>query len=79
VPSVEPGRVRCCSSTAAVKVFAEANWLEEPPVSVTLAMAEIENLGVRAFGDEDVRRLDVAVNDSLGMSCIQGIGDLDSE
>src|SRR5215472_15404871 len=32
-----------------------------------------------ALGDEDIRGLDVAVNNSSGVSSIQGVGDLDAE
>src|SRR6202162_4031069 len=41
--------------------------------------SKIENLGVSALGDEDVGGLDVAVNNSLGMRGIEGIGNLDGE
>ena len=44
-----------------------------------LRQPKVENLGVAALGDEDVRRLDVAVDDAFGMRGIEGIGDLDSE
>jgi len=40
---------------------------------------EIENLGVSALGHEQVCRLDVAVNNSLRMRCIEGIGDFYSQ
>src|SRR5580698_2845747 len=43
------------------------------------SQAEIENLGVAAFGDEDVGRLDIAVNDALSVGGIEGIGDFDGE
>src|ERR1700693_3741912 len=41
--------------------------------------SKIENLDVSALGDEDVGGLDVAVNNSLGMRGIEGIGNLDGE
>ena len=41
--------------------------------------AEIENLGLAARGDENVRWLDVAVNDALRVRRIQRIGNLDGE
>jgi hypothetical protein len=41
--------------------------------------SEIENLGVSALGDEDIGRLDVAVDDSFGMGGIEGVGDFDGE
>src|SRR5271157_385963 len=40
---------------------------------------EVENLGMPAFGEEDVRGLDVAVNNSRGVRRIQRISNLDSE
>jgi len=41
-----------------------------------LSQPEIQNLGVPAFGDKDIRRLDIAVNDSLRMRGIQPVGNL---
>ena len=32
-----------------------------------------------AIGDEEIRRLDVAMNDSFGMRSIESVGDLDAE
>ena len=32
-----------------------------------------------AFGDEDIGRFDVAMNDALGVSRIERIGDFDAE
>jgi hypothetical protein len=40
---------------------------------------KVENLGVSAFGDEDVRRLYVTMDDALGMCRVECIGDLDGE
>ncbi len=36
--------------------------------------AEIENFGVAAFGDKNIGGLDVPVNDAVGVSGIQSIG-----
>ena len=41
--------------------------------------AEIENLRLTARGDENVRRLDVAVDDPLAMRCVQPIGSLNGD
>jgi hypothetical protein len=49
-----------------------------------LSQAEVEDLGVVGApacgpGDENVARLDVAVNNTCGVGRIQRIGDLDSD
>ena len=44
-----------------------------------LRQSEIQNLCVSALGDEDVSRLDVAVDDALGVGGIERVGDLDGE
>ena len=41
--------------------------------------AEVENLDVTAFGNKDIRRLDVAVDDSLFVGGIECIGDLNRQ
>ena len=41
--------------------------------------AKVEDLGVAAVGHENVRRLDVAVHDSLGVGGIQRVGDFNGE
>ena len=38
-----------------------------------LSQTEIQNLGVTAPGDKDVRRLDVAVNNALAMGCVERV------
>ena len=40
---------------------------------------EIENLGVPARGDKQVRRLDVTMDNAGGMRRFQTVGDLDRE
>ncbi len=40
---------------------------------------KIQNLGVSALGHEDVRRLDVAVNDALGVRGVERVGNLDGQ
>jgi hypothetical protein len=44
-----------------------------------LRQSEVENLGMARLSNKDVRRLDVAVDDSFGMSGVWCIGNLDSE
>ena len=44
-----------------------------------LGQAEIENLRMSALSDEDVRRLDVAMDYAGGVSRIQCVGDFDSK
>ncbi len=44
-----------------------------------LGQSEIKNFGVLSFGHENIGRLDVAVDDSLCVGCIQGISDLDAD
>ena len=41
--------------------------------------AEVEDLGVAAFGDENIGRLDVAVHDAAGVRGIEGVGNFDSQ
>src|ERR1041385_563681 len=45
-------------------------------MSGQLGQTEIQHFYLASLGNEDVRRLDVAVNNSLRMSTIEGIGDL---
>jgi hypothetical protein len=44
-----------------------------------LRQSKIQNLGVSAPGHKDVRRLDVTVDDTFGVSCVECIGDLNCE
>ena len=44
-----------------------------------LGEAEVENLGVAAFGDEDVRGFYVAMNDVLLVSGVERVGNFDAE
>ena len=39
----------------------------------------LEQFGVPSRGNENIRWLDVAVNDAFGVGCIEGIGNLDGE
>ena len=44
-----------------------------------LGQAEIENFGLTALGDEDIRGLDVPMDDTSGVGNVEGIGNLNSE
>ena len=44
-----------------------------------LGKAEVENLGVIAIGDENVRRLDVAMHDASGVRGVERVGDFDRQ
>ena len=44
-----------------------------------LRKPEVQNLGVPALGDEDVRGLDVTMDDAFGVRSVERIGDLDSD
>jgi len=44
-----------------------------------LRQSKVENLGVSAFGDEDVRRLDVAVNNAFRVGRIERVGDFNRQ
>ncbi len=48
-------------------------------LSGDFGQAEIENLRVAAKGHEDVCRLDIAMNDALGVSRVEGVGNLNSQ
>ena len=41
-----------------------------------LGQAEVEDLGGPVRGNLDIGRLEVAVNDTLGVRCLDGLGDL---
>jgi hypothetical protein len=41
--------------------------------------AEIENFGVAALGDKDIRGLDVAMDDAVGMGGVERVGDFDTD
>ena len=47
--------------------------------AVDFGQSEVENLGMPALGDEDVRGLDVAMNDAFGVRGIQRVGNLDGQ
>src|ERR1700733_6156732 len=43
-----------------------------------LGQTEVENFGLIAICNKDVGRLDVTVNDALGVRTVEGVGDLDA-
>ena len=76
VPIAEPGLVRCSSGKVASTVTPdESDGL--PAGCVHLREPEVQNFGVTAPGHENIRRLDVAMNDALGVSRVEGVGNLD--
>ena len=48
-------------------------------VQCDLRQSEIQHLGVPALGDKDVGGLDVAMDDSFRVRCVQRIGNLNSQ
>jgi hypothetical protein len=44
-----------------------------------LRQAKIENLRVPSLGEEDIGGLDVAMNNALGVRCVESIGDFDRQ
>src|ERR1700680_465992 len=44
-----------------------------------LCQAEVQNLGVPALGDENVRRLNIAVNDAVRVGGVERVGNLDPQ
>ena len=73
VPTALPGLV---SRASAVTV---GRGLVAAAGTVNLGQPEIENLRVAAAGDEQIRRLDVAVDDPGGVRGVERVGDLDRQ
>ena len=47
--------------------------------SCQLCQSEVQHFGVVMFGDEDIGRLDVAMDDAFAVRSLQSIGDLIAE
>ncbi len=82
VPTAVPGLVR----SAAIYRRRLSPVVERPVCELVgrcganlLGQAEIENFGVAALGDENIRRLDIAMDDSFGVCGIESIGNFDAE
>ena len=75
MPSVVPTVVTCSGATRVTS----ASAARCAPGHRELGDAEVEHLRLPAAGHEDVRGLDVAVDDAAGMRGVEGVGDLDPE
>ena len=78
VPSADPGivRSRCVlalRARVAAPLDSRARRLRK------LGQTEVENLRAVLVADEDVRRLDVAMDDALGVRGVQRVGELDGD
>jgi hypothetical protein len=74
VPNIVPGLVRWASSR-----FARCRHGFAGAAGSHFGQSEVENLGVAALGDENIRRLDVAVDNALGVRSVERIGDFDRQ
>ena len=72
MPTAEPALVRSLGSEATRGLV----LIVRPALRRQLGEPEVEHLGVAVASDEDVRRLDVAVHDPLGVGRRQSLGDL---
>ena len=79
MPSVDPGLVRCSSTAIAVGAVTSSVGVDEAGFGFHLRQTEVENFGVSALGDENVGRLDVAMNNALGVGGVERIGDFDAQ
>jgi hypothetical protein len=55
------------------------HFYHSPPHQRHFRQPEIQNLGVAALGDKDIRGLDVAVDDTLGVGSIERVSNLDGD
>ncbi len=79
MPSADPGLVRCCCRVRALGL-GHVRRVESPArVICHLGQTEVENLGGSARGHKDICRLDVAVDDALGMRGIERLGDVNAD
>ena len=63
---INPGLVRCSASTNPVCVLKDRNLATKNyPRKTDFRQSKVENLGMSALGHEDVRRLDVAVDNAF--------------
>ena len=76
MPSVEPGLVSSSSSESMVGLPNRSQVAQD---GYDFRQSKIENLRLPMLSHENVRRLDVPVNDALRVCGIQRVGDLDAE
>ena len=74
MPSVEPGLVRCSSESMVGALMATLSGLQRH-----FGQPEIENLRLTSIRDEDVRGLDVPMDDALRMCRVESVGNLDAQ
>ena len=74
VPTVVPTALVKCSGGLVSLLASRA--ARAPILGRELREAEVEHLHLAAPGEEDVRRLDVAMQDAFGVRGVQRVGDL---
>jgi len=73
------GDVRCSRSTPVAPAVTSVGSSTLPRSTPTLGQSEIENLGVVAIGDENIGRLNVAMDDVFGVSRFERVRDFDCQ